>query len=343
MTCYAGLDVSLNETSVCVVDASGSILLERKVPSEREALCIALSPYAGRLQRVGLEAGPLSQHLCSGMVEAGVPALCIECRHVAAVLRARTVNKSDRNDARGIAEMMRVGLFKPVHVKTDRSQRLKVLLTFRKMLKCKLLDIEADLRGVLKNFGLKLGTVNPNNFESRVRELAAFDELVTRYVEPVLAARKALRAEYDRLHRMLLEVVRDDPVCRRLMTMPGVGPVIALTYRVSVDVPSRFAKSRTVGAHFGLTPRQYQSGEMDRRGGLSKCGDPLMRASLYEAAQVLLSRVARWSSLRAWAMRIARRRGRKRAVVALARRMAVILHRMWVSETDFCWGTPGEG
>lgn len=340
MRYFAGLDVSLHETSVCIVDQDGRIVLETKVPTDGGTLCSTLGTYTDQLHRIGLEAGPLSQHLFSCMIEAGLPAVCVECRHMAAALRAQTINKSDRNDARGIAQMIRVGLFKAVHVKTERSQRLKVLLTARKLLKGKLLDIEADLRGVLKNFGLKLGKVNVRQFEARVRELASFDSMIADYVDPVLCARRALREQYDRLHKMLLDIVRHDAICRRLMTMPGVGPVVALTYRVTVDVPTRFTKSRTVGAHFGLTPRQYQSGEVDWRGGISKSGDALMRASLYEAAQVLLSRVARWSSLRSWAMRIARKRGRRKAVVALARRMAVILHRMWTDETDFQWGTP---
>ncbi|MBZ0261295.1 MAG: IS110 family transposase [Hyphomicrobiales bacterium] len=337
---YAGLDVSLEETSVCIVDQDGRIVSEVKVMTDGGALCGKLRAYKVDFHRIGLEAGPLSQHLYSCLIEAGLPAICVECRHMAAALRAQTINKSDRNDARGIAQMMRVGLFKPAHVKTDRSQRLKVLVTVRKLLKSKLLDIEADLRGVLKNFGLKLGKVSVRDFDARVRELAQFDPMIAAYVEPVLCARAALCEQYNRLHKMLLDVVREDSVCRRLMTMPGVGPVIALTFRVTVDVPSRFAKSRTVGAHFGLTPRQYQSGEVDWRGGVSKNGDPQMRASLYEAAQVLMSRVSRWSSLRSWAMRIARKRGRRKAVVALARRMAVILHRMWIDGTDFRWGTP---
>jgi transposase len=340
MTLYAGLDVSLQQTSICIIDEEGRVIRELKVSSDAETICSALKGYGDRLRRIGLEAGPLSQHLYSAMAEAGLPAICVEVRHMARVLRAQTANKTDRNDARGIAQMMRVGMFKVVHVKTKRSQRLKVLLTVRKVLKSKLLDIEADLRGVLKNFGLKLGKVTVHDFETRVRELASFDEFVAVVVDPALAARRALRQQYDRLHRMLLDVVRQDVVCRRLMTMPGIGPVVALNYRVAIDIPNRFAKSRTVGAHIGLTPKRYQSGEVDWNGRISKFGDPMARASLYEAAQVLMTRVARWSPLRSWAMRIAKRRGRKKAVVALARKMGVILHRMWVDEKDFRWDVP---
>ncbi|MFG1307453.1 IS110 family transposase [Xanthobacter autotrophicus] len=337
MSVYAGLDVSLNSTSICIVDADGAIVREWKVDTESEALSLAFEPYRATITRIGLEAGPFSQHLYSTLAEAGLPVICVEARHMAQALRAQTLNKTDRNDARGIAQMMRVGLFKTVHIKTDLSQRLNVLLRARKILKSKLLDIEADLRGVLKNFGLKVGKVTPKTFELRIRELAAFDPLIGAIVDPVLVARRTMREQYDRLHTLLLQVVRDDPVCRRLMTMPGVGAVVALTYRVAIDVPQRFAKSRTVGAHVGLTPKRYQSGEIDWTGRISKAGDPAVRTALYEAAQVLLTRIARPSSLRSWAMRLAKRRGRKKAIVALARKMGSVLHRMWIDGIDFQW------
>lgn len=337
MTYFAGLDVSLRQTSVCIVDEAGDIARELKVDTETEAIVAALRPFATELGWIGLETGPLSQHLYSGLVEVGLPAVCVETRHMAQTLRAQTLNKTDRNDARGLARMMRVGLFKAVHVKTEQSQRLNVLLRTRKVLKCKLLDLEADLRGVLKNFGLKLGKVTPRTFESRVRELGSFDPFVAAVLEPVLAARRGMREQYDRLHAMLLRAVRADPVCRRLMSMPGVGAVVALTYRVAIDVPTRFTKSRTIGAHLGLTPRRYQSGEVDWTGRISKAGDATLRAAMFEAAQVLLTRVARPCALRSWAMRLAKRRGRKKALVALARKMSVILHRMWADGIDFNW------
>lgn len=337
MPYFAGLDVSLQQTSACVVDEAGTIVRELKTATEPGALRAALQPFTGGFERIGLEAGPLSQHLYSGLAEAGLPVICVEARHMAQALRAQALNKTDRNDARGIAQMMRVGLFKAVHVKTEQSRRLNVLLRARKILKAKTLDVEADLRGLLRNFGLKLGRVSPRAFEARVRELSASDPFVARVVEPMLTARRAMREEYGRLHGMLLDVVRQDPVCRRLTTVPGVGAVVAATYRAAIDVPARFAKSRTVGAHVGLTPKRHQSGEVDWTGRVSKAGDPLLRASLFEAAQVLLTRVARASPLRSWAMRLAKRRGRKKAVVALARKIGVVLHRMWVDGTDFRW------
>src|SRR5947208_3611200 len=194
-----------------------------------------------------------------------------------------------------------------------------------------------ELRGTLRNFGLKVGMVGKVKFEARIKELVEnFPDLAV-LVEPLLVVRRVLREQLGILHRRLLAIVRDDEVCRRLMTVPGVGPVVALTYRATVDVPARFKNSKAVGAVFGLTPAKYQSGERDRTGAISKCGDEMMRVMLYEAAQILLVRSTKWSWLRAWAMQIARRRGLKKAIVALARRLAVILHRIWVDGTEFCW------
>src|SRR5579863_6395386 len=333
---FAGLDVSVKATSVCIVDDSGKIIREVKVASEPHALLAALTNPAYHFNRIGLEAGPLSQWLFSALAEAGLPAICVETRHMRAVLKAQ-INKTDRNDARGIAQMMRVGLYRPVHVKTLRSQKLRMLLTHRKLLQSKAIAIDNDLRGTLRNFGLKVGMVGAAKFEARIKELIENIPDLAALVEPLLVVRWVIREQLSILHRRLLAVVRDDDVCRRLMTVPGVGPVVALTYRATVDVPARFRKSKSVGAVFGLTCAKYQSGEIDRTGTISRCGDEMMRTMLYEAAQTMLFRSAKWSWLKAWAMKIARHRGMKKAVVALARRLAVIMHRIWVDGTEFWW------
>jgi transposase len=336
MEYFAGLDVSVKDTSVCIVDDAGKIVREVKVASEPEALLAVLTNPAYPFKRIGLEAGPLSQWLFSVLAEAGLPAICVETRHMRAALKAQ-INKTDRNDARGIAQMMRAGLYRPVHVKTLRSQKLRMLLTHRKLLQSKAIAIENDLRATLRNFGLKVGVVGTVRFEARIKELVEnLSDLVV-LVEPLLIVRRAIREQIGMLHRRLLAIVRDDEVCRRLMTIPGVGPVVALTYRATVDVPARFKNSKAVGAVFGLTPSKYQSGEIDRTGGISRCGDEMMRAMLYEAAHILLVRTTKWSWLRAWAMTIAKRRGLKTAVVALARRLAVIMHRIWTDGTEFRW------
>jgi transposase len=276
----------------------------------------------------------LSQWLYSVLAEAGLPVICVETRHMRAALKAQ-INKTDRNDARGMAQMMRAGLYRPVHVKTLRSQKLRMLLTHRKLLQSKAIAIENDLRATLRNFGLKVGMIGTVKFEARIRELVANLPDLAVLVEPLLIVRRAIREQVGILHRRLLAIVRDDDVCRRLMTIPGVGPVVALTFRVTVDVPARFRNSKAVGAVFGLTPAKYQSGQNERTGAISRCGDEMMRMMLYEAAQSLRS--AKWSWLKAWAMKIARHRGMKKAIVALARRLAVIMHRMWVDGTEFRW------
>ena len=217
------------------------------------------------------------------------------------------------------------------------SQKLRMLLTHRKLMLSKAIAIENDLRGTLRNFGLKVGMVGTVKFEARIKELIENLPDLAVLVEPLLVVRRVLREQIGILHRRLLVIVRDDAVCRRLMTVPGVGPVVALTYRATVDVPARFRNSKAVGAVFGLTPSKYQSGEINRTGAISKCGDEMMRVMLYEAAQVMLTRTNKWSWLKAWAMKIARHRGMRKAIVALARRLAVILHRIWVDGTDFRW------
>jgi transposase len=333
---YAGLDVSIKETSVCVLDEDGRIVREIKVPSHPEDLADVLTDPAHPLDRVGLEAGPLSQWLFSGLAEKGVPVVCIETRHTKAFLKAQP-NKSDRNDARGIAQMMRVNLFRPVHVKTLRSQHRRVLLSARKLLLEKAIAFENDIRGLLRNFGLKVGAVGNGGFEPRIRELIDDRPELQEIMLPLLAARRTLRDRFTELHRQVLAEVKEDTVCRRLMTIPGVGPVVSLAFVATIDVPARFRNARSVGPALGLTPTLHQSGETNRVGRISLCGDAMMRSLLYEAAQVLLTRVTKWSWVKAWAMAVARRRGLRRAVVALARRLAVIMHRMWRDGTDFRW------
>jgi transposase len=333
---FAGLDVSVKDTSVCIVDGTGKITREVKVASEPDALLAVLTNAAFCFKRIGLEAGPLSQWLYSALAEADLPVICVETRHMRAALKAQ-INKTDRNDARGIAQMMRVGLYRPVHVKTLRSQKLRMLLTHRKLLQSKAIAVDNDLRGTLRNFGLKVGMVGAARFEARIRELVEGLPDLAVLIEPLLIVRRVLREQIAVLHRHLLAVVRNDEVCRRLMTVPGVGPVVALTYRATVDVPARFRKSKSVGAVFGLTCSRNQSGERDRPGAISRCGDEMMRTTLYEAAQVMLMHSTRWSWLKAWAMKIARQRGRNKAIVALARRLAVIMHRIWVDGTEFRW------
>jgi len=316
---YVGLDVFLDQTSLCVLDAAGQIVRETKLDTDPDAIAEYLGQAALVIERVGLEAGPLSQWLHAGLVAHGLPAVCIETRHTKAALGAMPV-KTDRGDARGIAQLMRTGWFKAVHVKTQQAQEWRLLLTQRRLLVNKLIDVEAEIRGTLRGFGLKMGRVGRAGFAGRVRELLADRPSLLRVVEPVLLVQAMLLSQREALHRMVLQAVREEEVCRRMMTVPGVGPITALAFRATVDKAERFAHSRDVGAHFGLTPRRYQSGETDRSGTITKTGDALMRHALYEAATSMLVHATKPSALRNWALVVAKRRGLQKARVALARR-----------------------
>src|ERR671921_1987500 len=336
MDYYAGIDVSLERSSVCVVDGTGRIIREAKVPSEPEALVGFLSQLGIPITRIGLEAGPLSQWLHAGLAEAGLEAVLLETRHVKAALSAMVV-KTDRKDARGIAQLLRMGWFRPVHRKTVDAQEVRALLVGRKLLQSKLRDVELSIRGILRGFGLKVGEVSKGRFAARVEELVAGHEMLETVTEAMLTARESLLAEFMTLHRRMLALARADAVCRRLMSAPGVGALVAITFRTAVEDPGRFQSSKAVGAHFGLPPKRYRSGETDVAGGISKVGDAMVRTALYEAANAVLSRPVRFSGLKRWALDVAKRRGLKRAKVALARKLGTVLHRMWVDGTEFRW------
>jgi transposase len=336
MTYFVGIDVSLEESSICIVDASGKVVREARVASEPESLVEFFRKVEFVVSRIGLEAGPLSQWLYDGLSQAGFEVVLLETRHVKAALSAMVV-KTDRKDARGIAQLLRMGWFRPVHAKSFASRDVRALLTARKLLQSKLIDVELSIRGLLRGFGLKMGKVSNGRFEARVIELVAGHVMLEEIMMAMLRGREVLRREYATLHRQVLSIARACPVCRRLMTAPGVGPVVALTFMSAVDDPHRFRRSESVGAHFGMTPRKYQSGETDVTGSISRVGDTAVRTTLYQAAHIILSREMPYSSLKSWAMGVAKRRGLKRAKVACARKLATILHRMWVEETDFRW------
>ncbi len=337
MEYYVGLDVAVKLTAVCIVERDGNVVREAVLGTEAETLAVWLRGTGLAFTRIGLEAGPMSSWLYGGLRAAGLPVVCVEARHMQAALSAMR-NKTDRTDARGLAQMMRTGCYRAVHVKSREAQELRLLLVARRALLEKRRDLDNAIRGTLKVFGLKGGAVTRLRFEGRVRELVAAQPRLAETIGPLLAARAALMEQYAVLHRRLLAAARADAVCRRLMTAPGVGPVVAVDYRAGVDVAERFTRSHSVGAHFDLTPRTHASGESERTGRISKCGDGLVRASLYEAANVLLTRTGTWCALKAWGVRLATRAGMQKAKVAVARKLAVILHRMWIDGTDFRMG-----
>ena len=337
VTYYAGLDVSLEETAICVVDGTGAIVKEVRAESEPGALNDALKRLGLALQRVGMEACSLTAWLHDGLAEAGWPAFCIETRQANAAMKTMP-NKTDRNDARALAQIMRTGWFRQVHVKSHQSRRWRSLLVARRTVLNHMRSIENLVRAISREDGIKLGTPSRKDFTARVREMAGTEPELMAMLEPLLAVLASMMEELGRLTKRVLDIVRNEATCRQLMTSPGVGPITALTYRATIDRPERFARSRDVGAHLGLTPTRYQSGETDIAGRISRCGDELARTGLVEAAHTLLVRSKKWSSLRVWGLAIAKRRGMARAKIAVARKLAVILHRMWVDRSDFRFG-----
>lgn len=336
---FVGLDVSKAETAVCVVDAAGTVAWQGRCASAPEAIAATVRKRAPGAERIGLETGPLSAWHWRALNAMGLPVVCIDARHAKAAL-AMQANKTDANDALGLAQIVRTGWYREVRVKSEASHRTRSLLAARAKLVEMRREVSHQLRGLLQTFGHQVGLPGTGQgFEVRARELAEGDAALSAAVEALLGARAALSEEVARLDRLLLAQARQDPTSRRLMTAPGVGAITALAFAATIDDPARFRHSSSVGAYLGLTPRRYQSGAMDVSGHISKAGDALLRGYLFEAATTLLARVRRQSALRAWGVRLAQRVGLKRARVAVARKLGVILHRMWVDGSEFRAGT----
>lgn len=337
---FVGLDVSQLETHVCVLNRDGEVCWQGKTPSNPEDLAECIRRRAPHAVRVGLETGPLSTWHWHGLNDLGIPIICLCARHAKAALKMQ-VNKTDKNDARGLAEIMRTGWYRSVQVKSMQSHAVMSKLGVR----AKLIDIRRDLasqiRGIMKTFGLIIGTARRQIFERRVLELLDGGKEIAAIVEPLLCAWRNIGDQIAKVDKVLLDHAKGNEDCRRLMTMPGVGAMTALTFVSNVDEADRFTRSRSLGAYFGLTPRRYQSGEVDVSGHISKCGSGMMRSYLFEAALTLLTRVKKWSALKAWAMQVARRKGLKKAAVALARKMAVTMFAMLRDRSEFRWSTEG--
>ena len=323
---YVGLDVSLKLTAICIVDRTGKIECEGGVASDPETIAAFIKSHAPHVTRVGLEAGATSTWLWTELNKLGLPVICIDARHAKAALKLQ-INKSDRNDAVGIARIMQCGWYKEVRVKDLDSHAIKALLVSRALLVKIKRDIENQVRGLLKNLGLVIGQAKMNVFAVRAAELAGARPELAGAVEPLLKAREAVGRQIADLDRKVMRLARNVAQVRQFMTAPGIGPITALCFLATIDDPTRFRRSRSVGAYVGLTTRRYASGETDWTGRISKCGDKMLRTYLYEAANVLLTRVAKWSALKAWGIRLAKRSGLRKAKVAVAR-----------SSLSFCTG-----
>lgn len=263
MEYFSGLDVSLRSCAICIVDSKGKVLFERELPCEVSDIAECLAGFPHPIERVGFEAGTMSQHLFFGLKAEGFDVVCMEARQVNAALSAMR-NKTDKNDARGIAQVLRTGWFSPVHMKSREAHGQRALLSSRKALLNKTIDLANEVRGLLKIFGLRLPkTVSHGSFDDIVRPMIKMDDVLAHALLPLLEARVALYQHYLELDRRVKRAASHDEVCMRMMTVPGVGPIAALTFKAAIDDPARFKSSRTVAAHFGLTPRRYQSGEID--------------------------------------------------------------------------------
>lgn len=337
MARFVGLDVSQLTTSVCVVDQNGNRVWRGSSPTSPEKIALTIRRFAGPDATVGVESGAMSPWLVHELRSLGVNIVCIDARHARAALSMQ-INKNDRNDAEGLAHVMRTGWYRSVHVKSFDSHRARALLRSRLQLVEIVTRLSNHIRGVLKTFGLLPGRVRGKPFAARVEILVADRPDIAPIVLPMLAAWSQLRKQIAAFDAAIRTEVVSSPVCRLLMTAPGIGPITVLTYVTAIEDPERFRRSRQVGAHLGLTPRQYQSGEFDRSGRTSKCGDRLARVCLYEAATVIMTRLKRPSALKDWAQSVAKRSGSKKARVALARKLAVILHSIWRSGQPFQWG-----
>lgn len=335
MVFHTALDVSLRSVSICIIDGDGNICFEDKVVSEIDEIAAALKRFSPEVRSVGFEAGTLTQYLSYGLQAAGFEVICMEARQVSAALSAMR-NKTDRNDARGIAQILRSGWYSRVYVKSMESHLTRALLSGRKAVLKKCIDLENEIRGLIRLLGIKLpGTLKHGAFDDLVRPIIEEHGLMVDSLIPLLDARLMLYQTYLKLDAQVTAMARKDEVCQRLMTVPGVGAITALTFKAGVDNPSRFKRSRTVAAHFGLTPRRFQSGEVDDPGHISRAGDADVRSALYVAAHALVIRSEKWTYLKAWGLRLSKTKGHRKAVIAVARKLAVILHRMWIDETDF--------
>lgn len=343
MSHYVGLDVSLKETSVCIVDAGGRVIWRGQCRSDPEAMAGLLRKRAPTAERVVLESGTLSTWHWHGLKALGVPVVCVDARQAKAALSGR-VNKSDALDAEGLAQLARTGWYTEVQVKSLDSHRVRSVLVGRAKLVVMKRTLSNTIRSLLKTFGLFTGRAKGKGFAERVRSVLSDEPLLGKGIAGLLASWEAVSAEIRVLDRLLSGLARHDLVCRQiLMTAPGVGAITALSFKTVIDDPGRFRRGEEVAAYLGLAPRRHQSGEVDRMGRISRCGDALLRSYLFEAATVALSRVTRANAPCTWAKALAKKVGLGKARVALARKLAVTLFAMWRRNQPFRWSAQAEG
>lgn len=334
MTTYVGLDVAQRSTEICVLDTQGEVIWQGACDSNPAAIHAAVSQHAPSCEIIAFETGPLAVWHWHSLSELGLPVVCLHARHVHAAI-ALQVNKTDKNDALAIAQVAKSGWFRPVDVKSFDSHRVRLMLTARARVVSMRVALYSQIRGVLKTFGIVLPPGRGARFERIVTEAIQRDIYLEQVVGPLLGLWRSLSDELRCDNRDLARLARKSTTCKILMTAPGVGVLTALAFMSTIDNPARFKRSEDVGAYLGLTPKRYQSGAVDRTGRISKTGDRMTRSLLFEAANVLLTRSKSDSSIKNWGCDLALRVGRKKAKVAVARKLAVVMHRMWSNGTPF--------
>ena len=335
---YIGLDVSMKESSICIVDETGKIIYEGEEKTDPKLLAIRVKEKAPSIEKIALESGSLSNWLVIELEKEGLPVICVDARHMAAVLSTNP-NKNDRNDARGIAQAVRAGYIRTVCIKSQNDVDISIMLTARKMLVGQRRSQKNTMRGLLKSYGIRIQTSGSQLFIKQVNEKILGLPLTCQLsIKALIIAYEVIDKQISDLTNHLEKIAKEDKDVKRLMTIPGVGIITALSFKTVIKTPERFSDSRDVGAYLGMTPREYSSGEIQKKGRISKCGHGQMRSLLVEAATVMLTRTKSWCKPKAWALKIAKKKGMKKAAVALGRKLAVIMHRILITKEEFKFG-----
>lgn len=339
---YIGLDVSMKETSICIVNEKGKVIYEGKEKTDPSLLTNHIQKKNLMIDKIAMESGSLSHYLITEMKKLGLLVTCVDARQMSKVLSIK-INKTDRNDARGIAEALRCGYYREVALKSQKNVETNTVLGSRRMLVQQKVSLKNGIRGFLKTYGISVSVKGKRNFIQKVREvLEEQPAYIQKSIEALLISFEKLDHAITDLEKMIKELAKEDEDVKLLITVPGVGILTALSFKVAIDDPSRFKDSRQVGAYLGMTPKQYSSGEMHRQGGISKCGNSAVRSLLVESGVVMLTRTKVWCKPKAWAFKLARKKGTKKASVALGRKLAVIMHRMLVTREKFHLGDQEE-
>ena len=342
MKYYVGLDVSQKTTSICIVDENGKIVNEGNTNTDPIFIGNYIKQKKIENALIGFESGFFSYYLIKGLAKQGLTPVCMDARKLKPFLEIK-INKTDKNDARGIAEALRLNIYSIVPDKPQEDIDKGILLSARRTLVNQQTTLKNTVRGLIKNNGLKIGAVSPKKFSEAVKKIIkGSSELFISGIINLLNAFDAIVEEISKIDKKVLETGNKDINVKRLKTIPGIGDITALSFTTEIYDPKRFKTSKAVGAYFGMTPTQYQSGETKKQGRISRCGSSEMRFLLTEAAIIHLMRSKKWSKLKAWGLKIMKKKGTKKAAMAVGRKLAIIMHRMMITQSDFIFGEPKE-